>query len=149
GQMPSSSTPTRVAVQMGTAYMKTLTDSNPKFLLLSTDGLPNCIPTANGGTCTNNCQNGDMQGAIQAVTDAATAGFPTFVIGIATSSDPTSDQTLNGMAMAGGKPQANGPPYYYPVMNQADLSAALTSIVSIASTCVFTIPPAPNNSTDQ
>ncbi|HMF39214.1 MAG TPA: hypothetical protein VKQ32_00905 [Polyangia bacterium] len=149
GQNPSSSTPTRMAVNAGAAYMMTVNDANPKFLLLATDGLPNCIPTNNGGTCTNNCQTSDMQGAIDAVTTAAGMGFPTFVVGIATTSDPTSDATLNAMAMMGGKPQANGPPYYYPVANQQDLVNALGSIVSIASTCVFTIPQPPNNSTDQ
>src|SRR5215471_462690 len=147
-QMPSSSTPTRTAVAAGSAYLQTLNDSNPKFILLATDGLPNCIPNTNGSTCTNNCQNGDMAGAVQAVTDANTAGFPTFVVGIATTSDPMSDATLTGMANAGGKPRA-GTPTYYPVMNQADLVAALQAIVVIAGTCVFTIPPPPNNSTDQ
>jgi len=146
---PGNSTPTRMAVGAGSAYMSTVNDANPKFLLLATDGLPNCIPTTGGGTCTNNCQTSDMAGAVQAVTDALSAGFPTFVVGIATSSDPTSDQTLNAMAMAGGKPQASGPPYYYPVASQQQLVDALNAIVVIAGTCVFTIPPPPNSDTDQ
>jgi len=103
------------------------------------------MPGCSGNTA---CQASDMNGAISAVTDAATAGFPTFVVGIATTSDPTSDATLTGMANAGGKPRA-GTPSYYPVMNQADLVAALNAIVVIAGTCVFTVPPPPNNDTDQ
>jgi hypothetical protein len=141
GATTGGSTPTRVAVQNGTAYMSTLTDQNPKFLLLATDGLPNCIP-GNNDTAAS-----DMTGAVNAVTAAATAGFPTFVVGIATTSDPTSDQTLSMMATAGGRPRA-GTPAYYPVMNQADLVAALNQIVVIAGTCIFTIPPPPNNDTD-
>src|SRR4029077_15249875 len=104
-------------------------------------------PTANGGTCTNNCQNSDMAGAIQAVTDAATAGFPTFVVGIATSSDPMSDATLTQMANAGGKPR-RGTPSHYPGMNQQDLVDALNAIVVVAGTCTFTIPMPPNSDTD-
>jgi hypothetical protein len=141
---PGNSTPTRLAVNAGAAYMGTVNDANPKFLLLATDGLPNCAPN-----CGNNCQASDMAGAVQAVSDALNAGFPTFVVGIATSSDPTSDATLNQMAMMGGKPQANGPPYYYPVASQQQLVDALNAIVVIAGTCVFTIPSPPNNDTDQ
>ncbi len=139
---PGSSTPTRVAIEKGAAYLMTVNDQNPKFLLLATDGLPNCIPG------NSNNQAADMQGAIDAVTNAAGAGFPTFVVGIATTSDPMSDATLNGMATAGGKPRANGPPSYYPVMNQQDLVSALMSIVTIAGTCTFQIPAPPNNDTD-
>jgi hypothetical protein len=135
------STPTRVALQAGTTYMSTLTDQNPKFLLLATDGLPNCAP---GASMTS---DSDMAGAVSAVAAAATAGFPTFVVGVATTSDPTSDQTLSMMATAGGRPRA-GTPAYYPVMNQADLVAALNQIVVIAGSCVFTIPPPPNMDTD-
>ena len=42
GTRPGGNTPTRDAITTGAAYLKTLTDSNPKFLLLATDGLPNC-----------------------------------------------------------------------------------------------------------
>src|SRR5262249_1312437 len=144
GQTPGNSTPTRAAVAAGSAYMGTVNDANPKFLLLATDGLPNCMPGCSGNTA---CQASDMSGAIQAVTDAANAGFPTFVVGIATTSDPMSDATLTGMANAGGRPRA-GSPTYYPVMNQQDLVDALNAIVVIAGTCVFTIPNPPNSDTD-
>lgn len=142
GQAPSGSTPTRLAMNAGAAYMATLTDQNPKFILLATDGIPNCIPG------NSNNQATDMQGAVQSVADALSMGFPTFVVGIATTSDPSSDATLTAMANAGGKPRAVAPPYY-PVMNQQDLVDALNAIVVIAGTCVFTIPPPPNGSTDQ
>jgi von Willebrand factor type A domain-containing protein len=140
-QMPANSTPTRRAIETGAAYMATVTDANPKFILLATDGLPNCIP----GNSDNAAS--DMSGAISAVTAAAAMGFQTFVIGIATSSDPMSDATLSMMAVQGGRPRM-GTPAYYPVMNQADLVAALNQIVVIAGTCIFTIPPPPNDDTN-
>ena len=144
GQTPGNSTPTRTAVANGAAYLGTVNQPNPKFLLLATDGLPNCTPGCSGNTA---CSASDMTGAVNAVMTAATAGFPTFVVGIATTSDPMSDATLTQMANAGGYPRA-GTPSYYPVMNQADLVAALNQIVVIAGTCIFAIPTPPNNDTD-
>jgi hypothetical protein len=95
---------------------------NPKFILLATDGQPNCA--ASGGTSAV-----DDQGAITAVTDVAAMGFPTFVIGIATNG--TAEGTLNSMAAAGGRPRA-GNPMNYPVQNGADLAMALLQIQTMA-----------------
>ncbi|HEX3855003.1 MAG TPA: vWA domain-containing protein, partial [Polyangiaceae bacterium] len=86
-------TPTGDAINAATAYLKTLSDPNPKFILLATDGEPSCNGTSKDTT-------GARTQAVQAVTDAATAGFKTFVIGIAT--DKASDeQVLNDLAVAG------------------------------------------------
>ncbi len=92
--MPSSYTPTEAAVNAAVAYMKTLKDPNPKYLLLATDGLPNCKP--NDRTVTDD----DSTGATTAVTNAMTAGFGTFVVGIGNTMGTT---TLNALAMAGGE----------------------------------------------
>jgi len=144
GQTPGNSTPTRSAIDAGSAYLKTVTEPNPKFLLLATDGLPNCMPGCSGQ---NGCSASDMTGAVNAVMTASMAGFPTFVVGIATTSDATSDATLTAMANAGGHPRM-GTPTYYPVMNQQDLVDALNAIVVIAGTCIFTIPTPPSTDTD-
>src|SRR5204863_5015600 len=127
GQTPGNSTPTRTAIDNGAAYLKTVTAPNPKFLLLATDGLPNCTPGCSGMTA---CSASDMAGAVNAVMTASAAGFPTFVVGIATTSDANSDTTLTQMANAGGHPRM-GTPTYYPVMNQQDLVDALGQIVVI------------------
>ena len=42
GTTTGGNTPTRDAITSGAAYLATLTDTNPKYLLLATDGLPNC-----------------------------------------------------------------------------------------------------------
>ena len=39
-----SNTPTRRAEEAAVAYLSTLTDPNPKYILLATDGMPNCLP---------------------------------------------------------------------------------------------------------
>jgi hypothetical protein len=134
----SGSTPTRLAIEAAANYMGGLTARpNPKFIMLATDGLPNCAPgQAN--------QDPDQAGAVAAVTTAAGAGFPTFVIGIATTSDPMSDQTLSMMATAGGYPRA-GSPSYYSVSSTAELVTALNAIISIAGSCTYPVPPPPNN----
>ena len=71
-----SSTPTRAAENAAVTYLtQRLTDPNPKFIVLATDGQPNC--PAIGQHVTD-----DAPGAVTAVTTAKTAGFPTFVVGI-------------------------------------------------------------------
>src|SRR5262249_20809033 len=49
GLTNGSRTPTRAAVAAGAAYLMGLTDMNPRYILLATDGLPNC---AAGGSNT-------------------------------------------------------------------------------------------------
>ena len=69
-----SRTPTRAAEDAAVTYLRGLTDPNPKFILMATDGQPNCPASGNSS-------GDDTPGAIAAVTAAATAGFPTFVVG--------------------------------------------------------------------
>jgi hypothetical protein len=128
---PAGATPTRVAIQNAVTYMQSLAGSNPKFLLLATDGLPSCM--------TGNPQTGadDSPAAIQAVADALTAGYPTFVVGIG---DTMGAATLNSLAMAGGRPQMGAATSYYQASNTADLVTALDAIAGAAgssASCVF------------
>jgi hypothetical protein len=128
--MPSSYTPTEAAMNAAVAYMQTLTDQNPKYLLLATDGLPNC--KAND----RNVMDDDSPGATTAVTNAKTAGFPTFVVGIGNTMGTT---TLNALAMAGGEPQigsADGNSFYE-VNNTAELETALNKIVGLIASCTI------------
>jgi hypothetical protein len=136
---PGGSTPTRLAVQSGVAYLQTVMDPNPKFILLATDGLPNCIP---GGA---DAQADDTAGAVQAVKDAAAAGFPVFVVGVGNVA--MADATLNMLADAGGKPQA-GMTHYYPVGSGAQLVSVLQTIGGMIASCSFALgspPPDPTN----
>jgi von Willebrand factor type A domain len=128
--MPSSYTPTEAAVNAAAAYMQTVSDPNPKYLLLATDGLPNCKP--NDNTVTDD----DSPGAITAVTNAKTAGFPTFVVGIGNTQGTA---TLNMLATAGGEPQigsADGNSFYE-VNNTAELETALNKIVGLIASCTI------------
>jgi hypothetical protein len=125
-----SRTPTRAGVTGAVTYLNGIQDQNPKFILLATDGLPNC--PASGNTA-----NDDSTAAIAAVQTAFNAGIPTFVVGIATSGMGTADATLNMMAAAGGYPQM-GTPAYYSVDSQQALIDALNAIIGkVGGECRF------------
>ena len=142
-----SHTPTRLAVQAGVTYLKTLTTPNPKFILLATDGIPNCIPGNKDQIAY------DQAGATMAVADSVVAGFPVFVLGVGSGvtsnpkDGPIFDPTLTMLAAAGGKPRA-GTPNYYHASSSADVVAAIGMIQSQVSSCVFNLgkaPPDPTN----
>lgn len=125
-------TPTAAAVRTGTAYLMTRTSKNPKYVVLATDGEPNCP------------NNSGARMSIDAIADAKAAGFNVFVVGIATAGTGA-DRTLNDMAMAGGEAR-QGNPKYYPVANKKDLVDVLTQITVRVSNCVFPLdkqPPSP------
>jgi hypothetical protein len=142
---PGGHTPTRLAVQAGAAYLASLGTPAPKYILLATDGIPNCIPGNHSQTAY------DMAGAAQAVADAAAMGIPTFVLGVGTGGSSMDamvfDPTLTALATAGGKPRA-GTPNYYHVSSSADVVAALGAIQGQVNSCVFNlaqVPPDPTN----
>ena len=142
---PRGHTPTRLAVQAGAAYLASLATPSPKYILLATDGIPNCIPGNKSQTAY------DMAGAAQAVADAAAMGIPTFVLGVGTGGSSMDamvfDPTLTALATAGGKPRA-GTPNYYHVSSSADVVAALGAIQGQVNSCVFNlnqVPPDPTN----
>ena len=131
-----SSTPTRAAENAAVTYLTGLTDANPKFILLATDGQPNC--PASGPTTSD-----DTAGAIAAVVAARAAGIPTFVVGISAPAG-AADSALNLMAVEGGYPRA-ATPQYYPVTSTAEFTAVLRTLVGMANTCTFSVPPPPTN----
>jgi hypothetical protein len=130
-------TPTAAVMKNALTYMQTLTDPNPKYILLATDGEPNC---PNGSATLN---TNDATGAQQAVATALTAGFPTFVVGIATTTDTGATNALNAMAVAGGEPQLNAATQYYAVTDTASLVTALGAILKLATPCTVPLTGAP------
>src|SRR5207342_1858649 len=125
-------TPTRLAVSTGAAYLMGLTDQSPRLILLAPDRLPNCIP-GNQDTMAM-----DPDGAVQAITDAAAAGVPTFVVGIGTIAN--GQTTLMRMATAGGRAPTAAPGYYQ-VNTTADLVGVLNTIQGMVASCVFPLTP--------
>jgi von Willebrand factor type A domain len=136
-------TPTGAAINAAVTYLKTLTDPNPKFILLATDGDPSCSASGKDST-------GARTYAVQAVTDAATAGFKTFVVGIATTK-ASATQALNDMAVAGQMARADSNPLatkYYLASTKDELVTSLQTITGQVASCTFDLkakPPDPYN----
>ena len=134
-----SSTPTRAAMNAATTYLMARAAMpdfpNPKYIVLATDGQPNCPMSGQSSA-------DDGPGAIAAVTAARTAGFGTFVVGIA-AGGTGAETTLNSMADAGGFPQMGGATRYYGVTDTAGFATVLRTLVTMAATCTFAVPPPP------
>ena len=127
--MPAQSgagTPTSAAIAAAAGYLKNLATPNPKYIVLATDGLPTC-PQSDHGLA--------VQNTLNELSAASGAGFPSFVIGIATA-DTDAELVLGQMAVAGGRPRT-GMPAYYPVGDRQSLVSALGQITRSVETCTF------------
>jgi len=136
---PGGNTPTRLAINAGVAYLQTLTDTNGKYILLATDGEPNCLSSGAGGRGGGGGSGAsDVTGTVAAITAAAAAGFKVYVIGVGPETG-----NLDNFAAAGGTV------HYYPALSPQDLTTALASIVGSVASCTFSLgtkpPPDPNN----
>lgn len=119
----ASSTPTRLAIEAAVTYLDGLTDDNSKFILLATDGEPNCAPEA------SNTSDSDLEATTTAVQNAAAAGYKVFVIGVG-------PEASNLTALA----QAGGTDHFYSASTPAELSSALTTIVgTVAAGCTYPV----------
>lgn len=145
---PGGNTPTRDAVQSGGTYLAGLTDTNPKYLLLATDGLPNCpagCSLTNPSTaCTMTDNPAEDMAATQAIATVFSSHIPTFVVGIGATG---ADATLNAFANAGGVPQTGAATSFYQVTDTASLVAVLGTILGRVASCKFNIGTAPNSMT--
>ncbi|MCL2626046.1 MAG: adventurous gliding motility lipoprotein CglB [Cystobacterineae bacterium] len=125
--------------------------SRRNFIVLLTDGLPNCnlatrdCSAANQCICTTNssglceakssCKNLlnclNQNETVEAIDSLRQNGVITFVIGfgVDTSHDSKAKDVLNQMAVAGGHPNTcAGCPNYYPAQNKTELLAVLEKL---------------------
>lgn len=161
---PGGSTPTAAALLR--AYTWFVRHPNPlraQYIVLATDGAPNCNAALNPATCTcvgpggggggracndaNRCL--DDTRTVSEIADIASnpvTAIPTFVIGLADDSDPTFAATLTAMAAAGGRPNrtASGAPTYYDVRVAGDLERAFTTVQNTIARCTFVAPSRPS-----
>jgi hypothetical protein len=137
-------TPTAPALTAAGNYLANLSDGLDKFVLLATDGAPNCNSALDGATCTCTstvyaCDGGanynlnclDDANAVAAAQTVHTAGTPVYVVGVGDSLDWQA--VMNAIAAAGGTGT------YYPAQNATALAAALDAIVGEAMSCDFDI----------
>jgi hypothetical protein len=152
---PSGSTPTAGAIDVAAAsVMGVRAATASRALVLATDGEPDCNQALDPMTCT--CIGQGRCNSIRCLDDARTldriahyadAGLPTYVIGIAPSTDALFINVLNEMAIAGGRPQADAGTSFYGVSSEAELTAALKTISSQVGACVFLSASVPNSDT--
>jgi hypothetical protein len=148
---PAHNTPTRDAISYGAQYLSTLTDPNPKYLLLATDGLPNCPSGCAGmsnpsNSCTMTDNPNEDMAAEAAVLMAAAQGFNTFVVGIGNVSSAVN--TLNQFAINGGEAQTGAGTSYYAATDPTALEAALNAIVGKVASCIVQLQGVPAGQTN-
>ena len=159
--VPAGGTPTAAALNNAAASLSSLGSlESPKFVILATDGGPNCnyFLTANPCTCTNAtpdycCTNFpgacffgssclDDKGTLDTIKELkGTHNIDTFVIGLA-GTDEYKD-LLNQMAKDGGRPQQGGMTDYYAVADQAQLLSAMQTIAVSVISCQNQLESAP------
>jgi hypothetical protein len=131
--MPGGSTPTAAAINGAVSWFGAQTGPdahNPQYLLLATDGQPNC---GAGGNIDD-----DSPAAEAAVSAAAAAGINTFVVGIG--SDTGADATLTQMAINGKEPNMTaGQKPYYSVSTTMDLETVLNTIAGRIVSCSYAL----------
>lgn len=123
-QFPIGATPTSTALAAALTALDPQECADcipkPKYVLLVTDGEPNCAD--------------DPVGDSNAAIDALTAkGVKTYVIGYNLSSNPNAVTIMNGFAQHGGTDK------YYPVEDQAGLVKELTRLAGELVPCEFTL----------
>jgi hypothetical protein len=131
---PNGGTPTLGALFLVERYLRAATSPRPRYIILATDGLPNCTSFDQDAI--------DLPPVVNEIASIRTnLGVPTFVIGIP-GGDPGLVDPLNQMAMAGGRPRS-GPELFYDVGSTSDFERAFRAISSVATGCVYglTSPP--------
>jgi hypothetical protein len=123
----------RGAVDAAISYLNIQLGANPKVIALMTDGAPSCV---SGGAPPAD----DTRGTVDAIVRARTAGYPTFVIGIAAAGGPAHD-SMTMMGDAGGLGLATS---YVAASSAADLLGALRAAPDAVGGCVFEVPDPPN-----
>lgn len=145
--VPGGGTPTAASLDAAAAYLKGLKLTEPAYVLLITDGLPNCNLGLDPATCkpsqpacADAAGNGspncgakgclDDQGAKAAAARVLAAGFKVYVVGFdASVATNVNKAVLDSIAQAGGTGSA------YAATDKASLNAALDAIAFDATTC--------------
>jgi hypothetical protein len=128
---PKGFTPTAAAINAAAAYLKGLSDGNPKVILLATDGVPNCAADA------RDLNTKDIDGTKTAIDNAFKADIKTYVLGIGPSTG-----NLDDFAKAGHTDK------HFPATSPEALKDALNAIGTAAISCSFSLTDKPSDATN-
>ena len=151
---PSGGTPTALALMEARAQFTDPLPGVQRFVVLATDGAPNCNPnppvpppdcvcTGDSSMTCEDPETGPYQclddvNAIAAVQGLADEdGIPVYVIGIEDPTKPEYRSVLDAMAVAGRRPRPEGAERYYDVREPEDLDRALAEITESLARCVY------------
>lgn len=129
--------------------------STPRFVILITDGMPNCnakitqceVCTNRGGLPSQQCGGAeqclDDANLVAAVKELHDHGIDTFVVGFGKDTGSSvAARVLAAAADAGGQAQRNAATAYYQADGEGDLQAVLDAIIPvIADPCTFALEP--------
>ena len=153
---PLGGTPTFDALQTAANYYRAVPPAarvRARYLVLATDGGPNCNPALGGSSCVCTSSRGclgprgnlsclDADRTVSLLERLARDGVPTFVIGTPGQDVAALAPTLERMAVAGGRPRAvAGEPAYYRAEDVGEFTAAFRSITTALVRCRYVINP--------
>jgi hypothetical protein len=165
---PRGGTPTFAAITAAGEPLlelaRTDTDrSKARYLILATDGGPNCNPTIpiEGCVCAledptgrNICADNpalarwfclDRENVVNKINEFAAQGLYTYVIGLDNPSERPMIETLNAMAVAGRRANPVGEYQYYSVRRSDQIFATFRDIATTITRCAFVTPSRPDN----
>lgn len=126
-------TPTAKTLEAALTYMQTLQGNNKKYVILVTDGAPNCVtPPA----CMPISESTTYTAAAALYNGGNAPSFPLYVMGVGDATNYTT--IMNNIAQAGGTSNPAGG-YYYPAADPADFLDTLKSIISAVVKCEFEV----------
>lgn len=164
---PGGGTPTAAALLRAyTWFIRHPNRTRTRFIVLATDGAPNCNGALDPATCICGGPAGGFGGCggrfsdpsrclddvrtvstIEQLLNNPATSIPTYVIGLAGDDSPAFRATLTAMAAAGGRPRITdtGQRTFYDVQSPADLNRAFASIQNAIARCTFLTPSHPTD----
>ena len=151
-RVPAGGTPTARAITVTRNALDRSESENPEFIVLVTDGAPNCNQSLRPPCeCTGieGCDDPtfgpilclDERETLNAIDGTfSDSGIPVFVIGVEDPTRPQYAEVLDRMAIAGGRPRSGDGRLFYEVSRSEELVDAFTTITDQIALCVFRAP---------
>ncbi len=155
---PRGATPTAAALVRATDFLRARDARGvAQYIVLATDGLPNCNRTLDPQTCrcfdpatcraqpSGTFASIDDTSSIAAVDRARGLGIATWVIGIDGDLDAQYLDILDRMAVAGGRARPGTDRRYYSIRAEGQLTEAFEAIQRTVAECAYVTPSRPDN----
>jgi hypothetical protein len=139
GHCALGGTPTAETLKVAKTTLDAVNGTNKRYVLLATDGAPNCNPGLSCATCTV-VHDMSCGGPTHCLDDLATeaaakalfdAGYPVYVLGIGNLAKW--QKVMNAIAKAGGTNQ------YFPSSDTGSFLSTLETITSAVASCEFDV----------